>query len=561
MDYSVKLIIIAAASALAIFLIFFGIKDIKIKKGKYGLFISSLLIAMSFYNCSNAKNQYHIKTEIRRNSSDCKNIDKLFSSDNWKKLSILWIKLDNIEPLVKDASLFKAEYDRSLKVGESDTLQKELSEIINNLKQENTEFEIELMLLDKLCRSRIIYMTYGNPLMMMHRMPSSSENFKMDCLIDIERRTDKIIKLREKGLIDEEEFNIASDNILQAIKAFSILDVFINNFQYLYESNSLAYFNSADHYNITLLSTLNSYKSHFENLKIKKENGTLDSYEIANYDEKIKKYEKINDEISEIQKVFPIFESLIANLSGRDIHYKKRIKDIQEKKAFNEFKAFWKELDNLGNQKDTENKSLLIFYGSDSLSNDLKLKLEVLLSSLELEEKLSPDELDIIKHFCNLRIDNQFPYEDMKLMVMHYIPPPPPNKYYKNNIRESLSILERKIDTLSSLKENNLINEIEFDCAIENLTIYLNNVIITSVIYENYTLQGNEFAYNYENTLDGNIQCFYEDYIDRTPKEVLVDDNFETNHLNKMFINTNKMIAKTRRLLPFLKEFFRSMEN
>ncbi len=146
-------------------------------------------------------------------------------------------------------------------------------------------------------------------------------------------------------------------------------------------------------------------------------------------------------------------------------------------------------------------------------------------------------------------------------MVMHYIPPPPPNKYYKNNIRESLSILERKIDTLSSLKENNLINEIEFDCAIENLTIYLNNVIITSVIYENYTLQGNEFAYNYENTLDGNIQCFYEDYIDRTPKEVLVDDNFETNHLNKMFINTNKMIAKTRRLLPFLKEFFRSMEN
>ncbi|MFH1236335.1 MAG: hypothetical protein V1685_05375 [Parcubacteria group bacterium] len=332
MDKIFNIIIVTSASIIASILVIMGLKKLKVHKyTKYGLFMSTLIIALTLSGCTllekiektnTNENKQTTKTQIVENKSE--RMQLLNSNSEWRNFRTFWQKLDKINPPARtedETGAYFGEYYNALTSEQAELLQNELISSINGLRnmrhlKELILSDAEIDLLEKICLERINYMSYGFSSMMMRMIPPITMTDKENSIKDLELKIDTLIELQNKGIVSSDEFTQALRIIWDDIELFSVLDTIASNYTLYYSGYSGSYYD----YGVNetgLLRTaqyhINAFEEHYQAYLLDKKLGTenVNTY----YPEDIEnKYKKTKEEIEKVTAILPQLNELIESL-------------------------------------------------------------------------------------------------------------------------------------------------------------------------------------------------------------------------------------------------------
>ena len=319
-------IIVSSASIIAFVLIVLGVRKIAVNEyKKYGLFISTIIIALSLGGCDVLKQSDKTTPVNQSNASQgaeyhSERIQTLNSTPEWKRVKAFWQKLDLIVPTEgQDGEFLSRGYSNELSPEEIDEYKAELDQLINGLRNMRQEelliSDTEIELLNKLCTNRVENMS-GFSTMMMRMVPPATMTDKDESIRDLERRIDVLVELQDKGTISSDEFIQDLQLVWQDIELFSILDVIITHYPTYYGG-----FYIDDAGDVTQPRTtedhINALEQHYQDYLADKESGleNVNQY----YPEDLEdKYRDTKKALEEIQAVLPRLNELIENLVTYD---------------------------------------------------------------------------------------------------------------------------------------------------------------------------------------------------------------------------------------------------
>lgn len=333
MEKILNTIIITAASLLASTLLIIGIRKIEIKKyKKYGLFVSTILIALSLGGCDLLRqgdkkpavpieaNKPQKINELQDSNIKADRISWLNKTDEWKSFKAFWRQLDNIAPKnetddnVNGMKPYYGDYWQAISFDKAKSLKAELETFSNafsskSLAQgEEILSNTEIALLVSICTARIDYMSSDFSSMTSRMIPSPAMTGREDSIKDLEKRIDLLVELRKNKTIKEEEFQQALAVVKEDVKTFSVLEAITKHYGYYYrsvdEKKVRPDINTAEQY-------IDDFEKHYaEYLKSKKDGNT--GYE---YQEDLdKKYEETKTAIKQIETVLPSLNEMINDL-------------------------------------------------------------------------------------------------------------------------------------------------------------------------------------------------------------------------------------------------------
>lgn len=242
MENVIRFIIVASALLTAMILLFLDIRELGTKNGKHGLFITTLLAALSITGCNVSPKvdspadsaNFQAGQTVQDNKAGTQNeavqserLARLSETQEWSKFKAFWKKLDQVEPKKKEDNAYIGEYYGSITYDESENLRAELENLIaglKKLKRKKMISSLEVELLDKICRKRIDYLYSGLQSMTSRMMPPPLLTDKENSISDLERHIDVLVELKKNGKINSEEFQQALSIVKEDIKLFSILD-------------------------------------------------------------------------------------------------------------------------------------------------------------------------------------------------------------------------------------------------------------------------------------------------------------------------------------------------
>jgi len=328
MDKIYNIIIIATASIIASILVMIGFRKLKVNKyKKYGLFMSTLIIALTLSGCSLLEKTDKTNTNVKQDKATPQTVeyksDRLKSLNNtseWKNFKAFWQRLDYINPPEKigdSANDYLGEYSNAITQEQAELFKSELTELINKLRgMKQEEFILsntEIDLLEKICAERINYMSYGFSSMMMRMIPPITMTDKENSIKDLERKIDTLVELQGKGIVSSDEFTQALRLIWQDIELFSILDTIISHYTIYYPGSYYDYGVNETGLQRTALNHINAFEKHYQDYLLDKKSGAENVN--RSYPEDIEsKYKETKEEIEKVKIVLPQLNELIQNL-------------------------------------------------------------------------------------------------------------------------------------------------------------------------------------------------------------------------------------------------------
>ena len=191
-----------------------------------------MLIASGFLPSFNASSQILDDNGTRQDHSPVpafSDLRSLFtitsvlrSNPQWQTFKMLWKKLDSM-PDSKSANLSSESFAE-----QTNKLRSQLTTAVQELREISEEIgidSVELALLETVSFARLDYLSYGSQLMLTRMMPPPVSEQTDELLPQIETRIDTVIKLRESGLIDNEEMTIAFENLISCIDTYCVLRI------------------------------------------------------------------------------------------------------------------------------------------------------------------------------------------------------------------------------------------------------------------------------------------------------------------------------------------------
>ncbi|MDD5341799.1 MAG: hypothetical protein PHI73_00460 [Patescibacteria group bacterium] len=329
MDKIYNIIIISTASIVASILTIIGFRKLKVNKyKKYGLFMSTLLIAFTLSGCDLLEKTDKTNTNIKQNKTTPQTVEYksgriklLNNTSEWKNFKTFWQKLDDIVPKNKtdDTALttYYGEYADAITQEQAEIFKGELTTLINSLEgmtqEELVLSDTEIDLIEKICQERISYMSTGFSSMIMRMIPPITLTDKENSIKDLEFKIDTLIELRNKGIVSSDDFTQAQRLIWQDIELFSILDTISSHYTVYYANN---YYDNGVN-KTSLLRTaqyyINAFEENYQSYLIDKKSGTknINIY----YPEDIEsKYKETKEEIEKVKIALPQLNELIQDL-------------------------------------------------------------------------------------------------------------------------------------------------------------------------------------------------------------------------------------------------------
>lgn len=325
MDKIFNIIIISTASITASILAIIGLRKLKVNKyKKYGLFMSTLIVALTLSGCSllekidktNTNDNQQISTSPAAEYKSNR-IRVLNQISEWKDFKTFWQKLDNINPPERtedDSNIYFGEYYNAITSEQAQFFMDELKILISGLgninKSEVILGNMEIDLLEKICLVRINYMSNGFSSMMMRMIPPITMTDKENSIKDMELKIDILIELQKKGTVSSDEFTQALRIIREDIELFSILDVIATHYTIYYSNNfgvnETGLLRTAQYH-------INAFEENYQTYLLDKKLGSenVNTY----YPEDIEsKYKETKEEIRKVTAVLPQFNELIESL-------------------------------------------------------------------------------------------------------------------------------------------------------------------------------------------------------------------------------------------------------
>jgi hypothetical protein len=168
-------------------------------------------------------------------------VKELNKTSEWLSFKALWKNLDLVEPSKKngDAIYLMYQYtdrdDYQELNRQSDSLTKLVDVLeprLYKLSDKGLIDSVEVELLCNACRSRIEYIFVGFHSMLTRMMPPPGQVEKESNIVELEKRIDLLLELRKKGRVNEEELNLAVENIKGDIRLYGALDVLTSGLGY-----------------------------------------------------------------------------------------------------------------------------------------------------------------------------------------------------------------------------------------------------------------------------------------------------------------------------------------
>jgi len=472
MELLYKNIIIFVAIIIGSILLFFGITELNIKNGrKGGLFLLTLLLVMTFSNCVNSQTFTPNKTSIIQQSD---RIIELNKSLEWQYFKAFWQSLDNVIPNTtvninnKSIELFQS-YNFNFN-NDEDNFNKNIDELkkhLKILKQANIFSDTELLALETICRERITFLFTFNPMLVSHMISSQiSINFN-NSLESLENKIDILVQLEENDIISLDEYQKSLEIINNQIQNILIISTIATNYNIeFYEGNQID------------KNTLEINKQYFENhfAKLIKNEGKAGNSQ--------KKYLEITEKIKEIEQSFDSFDDIINDLLANK---NSRIIVFEKTDAFKEFKQLWFKIDTL-NQNESSNNTNKRYQENQNLYNELG----EIIKKIRNTNLFSDVETRLLYSLTNKRIE-------FLIGLNPYVRSVRPTTFSLN----SALMLEDKIDVLSNLKSQNLIDQKEYDKALLEVFNFSDQLLISSFFYTY-----NFFAFDFPKKSDDAIESF-----------------------------------------------------
>jgi hypothetical protein len=236
----VRAIIIALAMLTAMVLVFFGIRELRTGLGRHGLFVTTLLAALSIAGCNGHKDVRSAADQPVTGAEPAGQdvamdapatsgaMAELAVTKQWADFKALWKKLDQVNPTVQgDESSYLGEYQGALTYEEAQALHEELGRVIGALRKPGMNKligDIEIDLLESICTKRIDYLQYGLQSMMTRMVQPPMMIDKEHSIRELERHIDVLVELKASGKISDDEFDAAFAIVVDDIQKFAILD-------------------------------------------------------------------------------------------------------------------------------------------------------------------------------------------------------------------------------------------------------------------------------------------------------------------------------------------------
>lgn len=249
---------------------------------------------------------------------------RLNTSPQWAAFKTFWQKLDAIEPTHKERNYVDSanrDYQGALshELGEKFTKELEqyntalLNEIESGLIPLDT---LELSLLYTLCQQRIQYMQMGRP-SMYTRMMIDYESLMIaqeNSYVKLENRIDLLLRLKEKGSVSDKEFQLALIQIQKSVEEFAILETISTNYGF----TRLGRFPSLipDSLQSIPAKHIYDFEEHYKQYKerVKTEQQKQGKKGTSIFKDIDARYNKTKEKLSQVQKIIPSLNELIANL-------------------------------------------------------------------------------------------------------------------------------------------------------------------------------------------------------------------------------------------------------
>ncbi len=316
-----QIVVVLFAVAAAYILFTLGIRPHKLNKiERRSLFLSSLLLMLGFLSFGGSS--YASQGELSA-SSQQKKISQPPSSTavicctlEWKDFKAFWKKLDQIEPKrtgheVKDDRQRRI-YRNSISQEQYESLKKELQVKVSNLEKLEGDMisSQEVSFLRKVSDYRIESFWVGPN--MMTRMAIPGDIAQDIMLHDLEIKIDKLLELKSKGRIIDNEFQRALANVqrdAEGVYALDIIKIKYNHFFRLPLTSSENTQDMINEYVSAVEKDYSGYESEKREEKFKDEQGVY-------YKDIDRKYAETKKALGEFKTILPRLNELIADLEN-----------------------------------------------------------------------------------------------------------------------------------------------------------------------------------------------------------------------------------------------------
>ncbi len=249
----------------------------------------------------------------------------------------------------------------------------------------------------------------------------------------------------------------------------------------------------------------------------------------------------------------------------------RQIAELVKTKEWQNFKAFWKKLDEIvPNRNKVKDEKELFYLGEytgaiSSERNELEKELKVLASDLKRYEQkgiVNPVALNLLERICIARLS--YMAYGFKSMIMRMIPPPS-----LINEENALKNLERKIDSLLVLKKKDKVDNDEFTQALTNIQeeIKVFSILNTKNIYYGTFYSSDRHDRNGTSGKSYNIEeyiaSFNKDFIDfqaRRKKEMSAEEEKYYQELIVKYEKTKQALEELKPVLPLMNELIADLE-
>ncbi|MBN2662987.1 MAG: hypothetical protein JXR68_05005 [Bacteroidales bacterium] len=523
-----KNLVIVLALIVGFVLLFFGVKDLNIRKKNNGsFFIATLLAVLFFSSCANSQvSNSNIPLFVEQSDR----IIKLNKLNTWQQFKALWQQLDNVAP---DANVSYSKntfindltyvYSFNSDPVSRDSLTLLFEKQIKELKKTNLLSDDELFALETLVKKRIDFLFLVNFSVFSHFMPPKINLNLEYSLENFELKIDTLVDMFNHSVIDEVELYKAMETITAEVKNILTVSTILSKYQYFIFEGSYADSNSVEN-------NLMYFENHFKIL--------LDSND-ASVDYQ-KKYDDITSNLSRMDSAINGVDEILVDLL---FNKNSRFDVFVNTDAYIQFKQFWYNIDTI--QKNNYSGSDFNYNKYDHIGNMIA-KLDNYILQISETKLFSTVELDLIKQLTLMRLNA---LQGPNLYTRMYIPV----SYFPSTIFE----FENKIDNLLLLKSSNDIDESMFQQSLSQLFSVSNNSIILYFINSTalYKIPDDDFQdvdYNLNN-YNQIISNHYQNLISSNPD--LTDE---------LTIEHNKLISKLLEVttaLPTLNQFIKIMED
>lgn len=522
-----KYLIIYIAVFVGSVLLFLGIKNIKLKSSKKSLFMATLLSVLFFSSCSDAQVTNNDNSVFIEQSDK---IIKLNELADWQKIKVMWQELNNVppenfssytEPLNPKNVSYQFKFDNNeIKKQQLDSL---ISINLQNIKNSNILTDDELWAVEIIFKKRIEFLYTVNFMIFSHFLPPKINTNLEASLEKLEFKIDTLINMQNNAVIDEVEFKEAINVISAELKNILTVSVILSDYNdYIFEGNY-------DDEN-TVENNLMYFENHFKT--------TIDKHGSSSKYQQI--YDDINSDLNKITDAIEGIDEVVADLLGNQ---NTRIIVIEKTQAYSDFKEFWHQIDTIYR----EDYSIQKFdFEVFERIEDMKIKLDEYIVNLYDTKLLTVKEVEVIEELTLIRLNA---IGGPNLYTRMYIQ----DAYYPTSIFE----FEKKIDVLLNLKEDGLIDEVEYKNALQDVFNLSNKSIMLYMIFKQPI-----FGSYTENQFDNDITAF--DYIDDLTEvfqNIIDNDETLTQSYTDFYNSISEQLLEVNTAMPFVHQFIKSLEN